>query len=138
MKVNPKKKSSEYPIKRYVDLCESLGYQIDEIEEDGIYFFAPSGFMYYLTREESGAHFVAVSLRVGVPDSVPIDKQVEVERYINSEFKLVKCYYDEGAIALTCEGFDTGIEECRDFLEYSVSAVTYAFSDLSNKFPDSV
>jgi hypothetical protein len=138
VKVNPKKKSSEYAIERYVDLCESLGYKVDDKEDDSIYFYGPSGFMYFLTREGSAERFVGVSLRVGVDDSVSLDKQVEVERYVNAEFKLVKCYYEEGAIVLACEGFDTGLDDCRVFIEYAVSAVTYAFKDATKKFPESV
>ena len=94
--------------------------------------------MYFLARDETGAHFVSVSLRVGVDSSISLDKQVEVERYVNSEFKLVKCYYEDGAIVLACEGFDTGLDECRSFIEYAVTATDYAFNDVSEKFPDSV
>lgn len=134
-----KKRSSGVGVKKkkYELLLLGLGYEIDGVEESVIYFKAGE-LIYSLVFEGNNDGFVGVSLSVAIDDDSNKSGQQEVERYINSTFKIMKCFYDEAGLVLSCEGFAVSDEEFKRLAKFAVASMSYAYSELCVKFPSAV
>ena len=84
-----KKRSSNIVAKRkkYQALLVGLDYVIDDVD-DGVIYFKSNDFIYSLIFEGDNNGFVGFSFSVAVGDVDYKVGQQEVERYVNSTFKL--------------------------------------------------
>lgn len=134
-----KKRSSNIVAKRkkYQALLVGLDYVIDDVD-DGVIYFKSNDFIYSLIFEGDNNGFVGFSFSVAVGDVDYKVGQQEVERYVNSTFKIMKCFYDDAGVVLSCEGFAVEDEEFKRLAKFSVASMSYAYAELCEKFPDAV
>lgn len=134
-----KKRSSSMVAKKkkFQSLLSELGYEIDGVEDGNIYF-KESDFIYGLFFEGDNNNFVGFNFSVAVDDHDNKSGQQEVERFINSTFKIMKCFYDDAGLVLSCEGFAVNDDEFKRLAKFAVASMSYAYSELYQKFPSAV
>ncbi|MBT2295715.1 hypothetical protein [Pseudomonas fluorescens] len=123
--------------KKFRSLLASLNYDIDEVE-DGVIYFKSENFIYRLIFEGGNNGFVGFGFSVAIDEVDNNVGQQEVERYINSTYKIMKCFYDDAGLVLSCEGFAINDEEFIRLAKFSVASMSYAYAELCEKFPSAV
>jgi hypothetical protein len=123
--------------KKYKLLLEELSFDVEEVD-DGVIYFQSNELYYSLIFEGGNDGFVGFAFSVAVDDADNKLGQVEVERYVNSTYKIMKCFYDDAGLVLSCEGFAINDEEFKRLAKFAVSSMSFAYPELCEKFPDAV
>lgn len=137
MAVKKRAELREEKQKRYRKFLEDLGFSIDEVD-DNVVYFKHEDLFYSVMFESVNDGFVGVRFAVAVDDIENKLGQLEVVNYIGSTYKIMKCFYDDAGVVLSCEGFVASEEEFKRLVRFSVSSMSYAYDELCEKFPSAV
>lgn len=127
----PKNVSDRKKIVR--SILASTEFKFDEEMSHSVFFTDAHGLIYGVSFGEDS--YIGINFAMAVDEPVDNAKRIAAVNYINSEYKVLKCYYADISLILSSEAFLGTESGFLEFFNYSISAIRGAYLELEEKYP---
>lgn len=112
-----------------------VGFKFDEEIRNTLFFTDQNDLIYGVGVGAGEDGFISVNFAVAADEPVDNAKRVAALNFVNSEYKVLKCYYQDISLVLASEFFASTEKDFSECFKYSISAILKAYSELEEKHP---
>lgn len=112
-----------------------LGFKFDEEMTNTIFFTDANDIIFGVSISSGDDRYISVHFAMAVEEPVDNVKRFAAVNFVNSEYKVLKCYYRDISLILTCEFFASTEKDFSDYFKYSVGSILKAYFELEAKYP---
>jgi len=125
---------------KYEALLLKNGGTIEKVFDSCIFFKYENGYAYRLAFDSKLPEFIMLEFAAHVPEPTEDEANIRfpVIQYINLNYRLVKCWFKEDGIHLSCEGFIYRDEDFQAILKNYIAAILSAYDYAYDKFPEAL
>jgi hypothetical protein len=133
--------SNDKRIKAYTDMLADLDCEFDSVLDSTI-SIKRKDFFYNIDIEREDSDYIGFSYSMALNENADKTKWLELSNYVNSTFKLVKCYFIDDdefqSVMLSCEMFIYSDSEFKKCYEFAFGAIDHALSEIYQKFSEAL